>query len=160
LSLLGSERLGRTHKCFTTCNSSHNIFWESDAALSVSVNLSGEFSNFVVELSLLVKIVDKLFNTKCQFNARNTIIDSFHYCECLVKVFCGACNSSNSSFDWNCLFKSDGRSSFNYWCGIFANVLSNIDNIMDNDLSFLPELFPECLALLLSSSEFTSDSND
>jgi len=141
-------------------NSCHNIFWECNATLSVSVNFSWEFTNFVVELALLVKIVDELLNTKREFSAINTIINGFHDINCLIKVFCGTSNSSNSGLNWYSLFKANSSGSSNDWLRILTNVLRNFYDIIENNFCFIPELFPETLAIFLSHRKFVSDCHD
>jgi len=131
-----------------------------NASLSVSVNLSSEFTNFIVELSLLIKVVDKLLDSKCQFNTINTIINSFHHSYCLIEIFCSACNPSDSSFNWYSFFDANGSSSSNDWLRILANIRSNLHNIIDNDLSLIPELFPFALAFFFCVGEFWSDGNN
>ena len=138
-------------------NSCHYIFRESNASLSVSVNFSWEFTNFVVELALLVKIVDKLFNSECEFSTINTIINGFHDIDCFIKVFCGTSNSSNSGLNWDSLFKANCSGTSNDWFGILTNVLRNLYDVIENNFSLIPELFPEIFTIFLSYRKFVSD---
>jgi hypothetical protein len=109
---------------------------------------------------LLVKIVDELFNTKREFSAINTIINGFHDINCLIKVFSGTSNSSDSGLNWYSLFKADSSGSSNDWLRILTNVLRNFYDIIENNFCFIPELFPETLAIFLSYRKFVSDCHD
>jgi len=137
------------------------IFWEFDTSCSVSINLSWEFTNFKVKLGTLIfKVLNKLFYSKCQFSAIKTSINSFHHSNGLVKVFCGTCSSSNSSFNWNGFFKTNSSCSGNNRLWILASVLSNLNNIINNFCNITPELFPKGFTLFLSSCEFWSNGHD
>ena len=137
-------------------NCCHNILWERNACFSVSINLSWELTDFVVELTLLSEVSNKLFNSEGKFSTRNSIINGFHHINSFVKVLCGTCYSGNSSLNWYSLFKANCSSSSDDWLRILANVLWDLNDVIENNFSLIPELFPEVFAILFRISKFLS----